>query len=151
MIYRGPLQYHENSDNGDDDSLCEPEILDEAEIPLYNHENAELAKSKDLLLPLKKCVVWALLLSLVALAVGTTFYWKPCSSQHVAKGTATPTRPFTRNDEWIQYTTIHLFVHYIHILIFTNKLVVMMFVVLAIQMVMLTFNTSQIKLQYKCN
>ncbi|XP_065897143.1 uncharacterized protein [Dysidea avara] len=82
MIYRGPLQYHENPDNGDDDSLCEPEILDEAEIPLYN-QNAELAKSEDLFLPLKKCVVWALLFSLVALAVGTTFYWKPCPSQYV--------------------------------------------------------------------
>ena len=115
MIYRGPLQYHENPDNGDDDSLCEPEILDEAEIPLYN-QNAELAKSEDLFLPLKKCVVWALLFSLVALAVGTTFYWKPCPSQYVvAKGTATPTRPVTRNDVWIQYTTVLLFAHYINI------------------------------------
>ena len=87
MIYRGPLQYYENPDNGDDDSLCEQEILDAS-------PNAELAKPRnDFFLVLKKFVVLALLLLLAVLAMGATFYWKPGPLQHTAKGTATPTTP----------------------------------------------------------
>jgi len=91
MIYRGPLQYH---DNDNDDSLCEPEILDEVEIPLYK-ENAEVAKpTEDIFLPLKKCILWILFLCIVVMAVSTTFYWKPCPTQYTAKGTATPISGF---------------------------------------------------------